>query len=131
MAGKAMNFNGKITSSLKIDTKKLVLGIAGLTPKLEAAIMMLANTHAARLEAQMKRNRPWTDRTNMAKVSLRGVVSRPSIAVVRITLSHGVHYGKWLELANSRKYAIVRPTIEKEAMKVFNSFDMLLNKIAF
>lgn len=123
------SFSGVPKMTFKMDTKKLTLGMAGLTTRLEAAIMVLANTHAASLEAQMKRERPWTDRTNMARVSLRGVVSRPSVAVVRITLSHGVTYGKFLELAHGKRYAIVRPTIEKEAYKVFNSFDKLLHKI--
>lgn len=77
--------------------------------KLGALVLMYSATKAQELEAKMKTNRPWTDRTGMAKAMLSAKVSQPDDKTVRITLAHGVDYGIWLELANEQNYAIINP----------------------
>lgn len=99
--------------------------------KLGAAVLMYANTKAVELESQMKRERPWTDRTGMAKATLRSVVTQPNESTIRITLAHGVWYGKWLELAHGKNWAIVAPTLEKEAPNVVSGLSDLMSKINF
>lgn len=116
-------------SGLKIDSSKLNSGLQQLHPKTQAAILMYAATKAKDIEFKMKRNRPWTDRTGMAKRNLRTQVSKPSETVVRITLAHGVSYGVNLELSHNKKYAIIKPTLDAEAPKVVNGLQGLLLKV--
>lgn len=100
-----------------------------MSSKLGATVLMYSATKASKLEAQMKVNRPWTDRTGMAKATLSAKVSQPSETVIRITLAHGVEYGVWLELAHGKKYAIVAPTIREEGPRLVEDLNNLMSKL--
>lgn len=117
--------------AIKIDYSKSTLNrnLSDLTTKIGAAVLMLASTEASRLESKMKINRPWTDRTGMAKATLRASVSQPSKDKIRITLSHGVDYGIWLELAHGKNWAIIAPTINQEGPEVVKHFQGLMDRI--
>jgi hypothetical protein len=93
-------------------------------------VLKYADTQAKRLESRMKLERRWTDRTGNAKAALRGTVSMPNEHIVRITLSHGVKYGIWLELAKEKKYAIIMPTLNKYAPEVFEEMNGILKEAA-
>ena len=97
--------------------------------KLGTVILMYASTKASELQAKMKMNRPWTDRTGMAKALLNAKVSQPSTTIVRITLAHGVDYGIWLELAHEKNYAIIAPTIREEGPRIVSDLDNLMSKL--
>lgn len=100
-----------------------------MSMKLGAMVLMYSSTKASEIESKMKINRPWTDRTNMAKVNLRARVSQPNDHTVRITLSHGVEYGIWLELANEKNYAIIAPTVNEEGPKIVEDLNNLMSKL--
>lgn len=119
------------TLKFDYDQSKLSKNMEKFSLKLGAAVLMYANTKAVQLEASMKRNRPWTDRTGAAKATLRTVVTQPDQNTIRITLAHGVSYGIWLELAHEKKWAIVNPTLEKEAPNVVDGLQDLMSKIKF
>ena len=104
-------------------------GLDKLNTKIAAAVLMYAATKAADIEAKMKLNRPWTDRTNMAKTTLNAKVSQPNPETIRITCAHGVDYGIWLELANEKNYAIIGPTIKHESPNVMRDLNKLMNKL--
>ena len=111
------------------DTSELEVNLNDLTNKLTVACIAVANTEAKRLESHMKQNRPWTDRTGLAKQRLNTSVSTINKNAIRITLAHGVEYGIWLELANNENYAIIKPTMMLEGPKTFESFKGLFEKI--
>jgi hypothetical protein len=76
-----------------------------------AAVASLAIYFGAKMEAYAKQNAPWQDRTGNARQTLF------SLAVlgpdqVALYLSHGVSYGKWLELCNQGRYAIIMPAMQ-------------------
>lgn len=100
-----------------------------MSAKLGAMVLMYSATKASDLQAKMKMNRPWTDRTGMAKALLNAKVSRPSETIIRITLAHGVDYGIWLELANEKNYAIIAPTIRNEGPRIVSDLDNLMKKL--
>lgn len=104
-------------------------GLDNLGPKMGAMILMYAATKASELQSKMKTNRPWTDRTGMAKATLNAKVSQPSQNIVRITLSHGVEYGIWLELAHEKNYAIIAPTVREEGPRVVSDLNNLMSKL--
>lgn len=97
--------------------------------KLGAVILMHSATKASELQSKMKLNRPWTDRTGMAKALLTAKVSQPSQTIVRITLAHGVEYGIWLELAHEKNYAIIAPTVREEGPRIVEDLDNLMSKL--
>lgn len=60
----------------------------------------------------------WTDRTSQAvdRMFSSAFIDKDEIGFF---LSHGVFYGVYLELANDRKYEIIRPVIEELAPLFF------------
>jgi len=76
-----------------------------------AAIGVLAVYFGVKMEIYAKQNAPWTDRTGNARQTLFSLVElTPGEAV--LYLSHGVSYGKWLELCNQGRYAIIMPAMQ-------------------
>lgn len=104
-------------------------GLDKMSMKLVAVVLMYSATKASELQAKMKLNRPWTDRTGMAKATLSAKVSQLSKEIVRITLAHGVQYGIWLELAHEKNYAIIAPTVREEGPRIVEDLDNLMSKL--
>ena len=114
---------------IKYKGSSLDAGLDKMSAKLGVAVLMYANTKAAEIQSKMKVNRPWTDRTGMAKAMLTTAVSQPESSIIRVTLAHGVDYGIWLELAHEKNYAIIQPTINEEGPKFVKDLNGLMNKI--
>lgn len=100
-----------------------------MSEKLGAVILMYSATKASEIQSKMKLNRPWTDRTGMAKALLTAKVSQPNKNIVRITLAHGVDYGIWLELAHEKNYAIIAPTVKDEGPRIVSDLNNLMSKL--
>lgn len=114
---------------LDYNESSLKKSLDNMSTKLGAVILMYSATKAAELQSKMKLNRPWTDRTGMAKATLSAKVSQPSQNIVRITLAHGVSYGIWLELAHEKNYAIIAPTIREEGPRIIEDLGDLMSKL--
>ena len=114
---------------LDYDKSTLKKNLDEMSVKLGAVVLMYASTKASELQGKMKLNRPWTDRTRMAKALLTAKVSQPSKQLVRITLAHGVEYGIWLELAHEKNYAIIAPTVREEGPRIVQDMDNLMSKL--
>lgn len=114
---------------LNYNQSTLSAGIDRMATKLGAVILMYASTKASEISSAMKRNRPWTDRTGMARATLNAKVSQPNKNTVRITLAHGVEYGIWLELAHEKNYAIIGPTVEQEGPRMVSDLNNLMSKL--
>lgn len=115
--------------SLDYVNSQLGKNLDKMATKLGATILMYASTKAEQLEYKMKINRPWADRTGMAKATLNAKVSQPDKNTIRITLAHGVDYGIWLELAHEKNYAIVAPTINQEGPRIIDDLGDLMSKL--
>jgi len=74
------------------------------------ALYALAQQTALEAINEAKHNAPWEDQTTTARAQLFTTAYRSDEAV-GFFLAHGVQYGVYLELANDRKYEILRPTI--------------------
>lgn len=111
-----------------VNTKQVEMGLAGYAIKVSAALKIYGETVSKKLETQAKQNRPWTDRTNRARLGLTGS-SEVNKDGLRIVLAHTVDYGVWLELAHEKRFAIVEPTVKQEAAGVKSGLNRLLNRI--
>lgn len=117
--------------AFELDFANSTLGknLANMSVKLGAVVLMYSATKAVEIESKMKLNRPWTDRTGMAKATLNAKVSQPNPNLVRITLAHGVDYGIWLELAHNKNYAIIAPTVDEEGPRIVSDLNDLMSKL--
>jgi hypothetical protein len=66
---------------------------------------------AAAVEARMKLTAPWQDRTGAARRGLYARVYDDGGEIV-MEAGHSVSYGKWLELIQHGRFAVIMPTLE-------------------
>ncbi len=89
-----------------------------------AAVIALAQNWGGQLEKRAKTGASWQDRTANARNGLQGkAIVKP--AVVIIALAHSIDYGVYLELANSGKYAILKPTIDNSVSEIYKDYERL------
>lgn len=108
---------------IKVDMKNFNLLKAKNRQK--AALLAFALVAAYNMEGQAKREAPWTDRTGHARQSIHGTADWVGDRLV-ICLSGGMEYSPYLELAHGKKYAILKPTIEKNAADIINEYQRLV-----
>jgi hypothetical protein len=94
--------------------EKMIENIEKYGARAYSALDALAAEIAVRLQNYSRANASWQDRTGNARSGLFAVSEKAAGDLVTIYLSHGhsIDYGKWLELANAGKYAIIMPAIE-------------------
>lgn len=93
--------------------------------KVRAIIGAYADTEAKRMEAEAKANKPWTTRTSNAENSIQGTFDWEGNKC-KIVLSGNMEYSVYLELAHEKKYAILKPTIERNAPRILKGYQKLV-----
>lgn len=93
--------------------------------KIRTAIGVYADTAAKKMEAEAKNNAPWIDRTGNARNSIQGNFGWKGNQAI-ITLSGNMDYSVYLELAHEKRYAILKPTIERNAPEVLRGYQRLV-----
>ena len=116
--------------AFRFDSSNLEEGLKVLPQKVNAAVGIYAKTASKKLENHMKQNAPWTDRTGHARQRLTGDAEEVKKGW-QITLSHGVDYGIFLELAHEKRFAILAPTIEAKSGEVLKGFEHLMDRMGY
>lgn len=93
--------------------------------KTRAAIGLYADTASKKMEGEAKINALWTDRTGNARNSIQGDFGWQSNKAV-ITLSGNMDYSVYLELANEKRFAILKPTIDRNAPEILKGYQRLV-----
>lgn len=93
--------------------------------KVRAAIGVYADTAAKKMEAEAKSKAKWIDRTSNARNSIQGSFGWKGNHCV-ITLSGNMDYSAYLELAHEKKYAIIVPTIQRNAPEIIKGYQKLV-----
>ncbi len=91
------------------------------------ALVPYLERQADRLRSQMKQEASWQDRTGAARRQLLAEVEQDEQKVA-LVLSHGVPYGKYLELSNGGRYAIIGPTVMREGWVLMRGMAGLMNR---
>lgn len=118
-----------MSSGFKFDASDLLKGLTSSENKAQAAFRKLAETGASKLEEGAKTNARWQDRTGDARRRLKGDVLEVTNGY-KLRLAHGVDYGKWLELAHERRFAIIEETIRfVGTFEIMPGFEKLLNRL--
>lgn len=112
---------------IEFEEGDILEGLDNVFNKVEAALRVYTDSAAKKIEASAKMNRPWTDRTGEARRTITAFAKHASNSQkIRITLQDGVYYGKYLEYYNGGKYAIIEPTVDKEAPNIVEGLKGLL-----
>ena len=107
-------------SGLIIDPSRMVRGINAEIDRRAYAIEALGRTEAARMQNEAKSSHPWTNRSGQAELRIAGRAERRG-DMTRISLSSGVRYMVYLELANEKRYVILWPTINRHAPEILQA----------
>lgn len=79
-------------------------------------------------EGYAKVNAPWTNQTGAARAGLMGE-SGVKGGSGAITISHGVDYGIWLEIANQGRYRIIPQTLQSTVADLQGRLSGLLGRV--
>lgn len=93
------------------------------------AIKATMDFQAAKSETWMRQNAKWTDRTTNARNGLFATVDELDRDAWLLVLSHSVSYGIWLEVANSGRYAIVRPALLRAHTELMRRLSRLFERM--
>lgn len=115
-----------MTRGIGFDLSDLSESLLSFEGKITMAIEQQADdVWTKMLESYAKENARWQNRTGHARQRLSSDYIKSQTSI-KLRLMHGVDYGKWLELANEKKYGIIPETIEKvgsqEIMPAFENF---------
>lgn len=113
-------------ASVDWDTSELERKMHKILDDVDNQINHIMDYNAVWGTAWMKLNAPWTDETGAARASLIAVAAHEG-SQRTITVAHGVHYGIWLEVANSGRFQILAPAMRAIAHNVMQSFEGLLS----
>ena len=94
----------------------------------KAGLEGLAKTSAAGMQTYARQNRPWKDQTGNARAGLNGGSFWQNPFCILIYLAHSMEYGPYLELANSSKNEILRPTVEKFAPEIHKNAKRIMEQ---
>ena len=103
--------------------------LADAKPNVKSEAARILAQEAESLEAYMKLNRPWTDRTGNARAGLKAEVEGVGTDKPSIVLSHSVYYGVYLEYAMERRFAIINPTVMSQGHRVVQAFEGTIGRL--
>lgn len=114
--------------SISFDTKDVLAKLDSIQQKTRSSLQILADSAAKAMEKYAKTNARWTDRTTNARQRLQGSTRWEESALIA-AISHNVDYGMWLELCNSKKYAILEEALNSQAEQLLQAYQSFLSKL--
>ena len=95
---------------------------------IERAVTQLLKFYEKQIENHMRTNAPWKDRTGNARQALfaqfKTVVKL--LLLIEFGQGHAIDYGVYLEFSNAGKYAIVNPTLDIFAPRIWADIERML-----
>lgn len=99
-----------------------------LPDRIDSRIGVIVDANAAWGQSWARLNAPWSDETGAARGGLFAFPGQ-SGSTHTITFSHSVHYGIWLEIANSGKYQIILPSVRVTGAHLMADLRKLLDTL--
>lgn len=110
---------------MRVNVSDVLNNLSGIQTRIQAAAKVYGDTAAAQLEAEAKSNAPWNDITGNSRQTIQGDCQMLG-NVARISISGFTPQFKFLELAHEKKWAILNPTIMKNASKIAEGFKKII-----
>lgn len=117
-----------LRAHMDLDAALLMRNLSELDPKVQRAIEKTLKHHEPRLEAHMKANAPWTDRTTLARNTLYARVSDAG-GGWDIELGGGAPYQIYLEKKYGGRDAIIEPTLASQGPVVMATLARILDRL--
>lgn len=99
-----------------------------LPERINRRVGVVVDANAAWGQSWARLNAPWSDDTGAARGGLFAFPESNGNTHT-ITFSHSVHYGIWLEIANSGKYQVILPAVRMTGAHLMNDLRRLLDTL--
>lgn len=81
----------------------------------------VAQSGATKMEGEAKRDAPWTDRTGLARQTIRGVSGWQG-KKLRCGITGNMEYSPYLEKCNEGQNAVLWPTVQRNQEQLMEQF---------
>lgn len=114
-------------SDFKIDVEGILAGLSEFELKSKAVMGVYADTAGKKLEAHAKKNALWKDRSGLARKTIEGGKQWEGDECI-VYVAGNMEYSPYLELCNDKKYATLKPAVDKLSPEILRGMNNLLGK---
>jgi len=107
--------------AFRFDPSAALKKMAEIKQRSMFAAEKVAQSGAAKMEAEAKRSAPWTDRTGLARQTIRGVSGWEG-KKLRCGVTGNMEYSVYLEKAHEGQNAVLWPTVERNREEIMEQF---------
>jgi hypothetical protein len=115
--------------SFDYDARALHVNLRNFDRNMERRVDAVMDYEAAYATTWLKTHAPWTDRTGAARAGLIAIANKLGPGSYELLMSYSVHYGIWLEIANSGRYAVIGPGMKVIGDKLMRDLAHLIDRM--
>lgn len=104
-----------------LDAMQALSRMSAIRQRSMFAAEQVARNGAARMEGEAKRDAPWTDRTGLARQTIRGVSGWQG-KKLRCGVTGNMDYSPYLEFAREGQNAVLWPTVQRNEKEIMDAF---------
>jgi len=113
---------------MDFDRGDLGKNLSNLSKRIDRGVELIVERNADWGQTWLRTNAPWTDRTGAARSGMFTFAEHAG-GHHEILMTYSVHYGIWLEIANSGKYQVIIPGMRVIGDHLMSDLRQLLAKI--
>ena len=114
-------------SELEVNIDDVIDGLSEFQMQSKTSIGMYADIVAKNMEEDAKKNAPWKDQSGMDTETIKGGKQWEGDKC-NFYVSGNMECYPFLELCNDKKYAILKPTIDKLSPQILKGMSNLFGK---
>ena len=114
-------------SGFNVNIEGIVRGMAEFEVKSKAAIGLYADTAGKKLETEAKKSATWIDKTGLARKTIKGGKQWEGNKCY-VYVTGNMIYSPCLELCNDKKYATLKPAVDKLSPEILRGLNILLGR---
>ncbi|KEI12791.1 hypothetical protein [Clostridium novyi] len=113
--------------SFDVNIDGILRGLTRLETRSKVALGVYADTAAKKLEKHAKENAKWTDNTGLARKTIKGGKEWEG-EKCNVYVAGNMEYSPFLELCNDKKYAILKPSVNKLSPEILRGLKNLMRR---
>lgn len=107
--------------AFRLDASQALRKMTEIKQRSMFAAEKVAQSGAAKMEGEAKRAAPWTDRTGLARQTIRGVSGWQG-KKLRCGITGNMEYSVYLEKAREGQNAVLWPTVQRNEKEIMENF---------
>ncbi|MCD3217484.1 hypothetical protein FDJ70_07590 [Clostridium botulinum] len=113
--------------SFDVNIDGILRGFTIFETRSKVALGVYADTAGKKLETYAKENAKWTDDTGLARKTIKGGKEWEG-EKCNVYVAGNMEYSPFLELCNDKKYAILKPSVNKLSPEILRGLKNLMRR---